>query len=137
MPAMLQNAANLIDTTILVVEPDILVRTIIAEYLRNCGYKVLEGATAQDVITVLGSELKIDVVFAEVQLSGDVDGFVVAQWVRQNHPQVDVILTSGVTRAAQKAGDLCDEGPLEKPYHPQEVVRRINILRERQRAAKS
>jgi len=134
---MLQNAANLIDTTILVVEPDILVRTIIAEYLRNCGYKVLEGATAQDVITVLGSELKIDVVFAEVQLSGDVDGFVVAQWVRQNHPQVDVILTSGVTRAAQKAGDLCDEGPLEKPYHPQEVVRRINILRERQRAAKS
>jgi DNA-binding response OmpR family regulator len=134
---MLQNAASLIDTTILVVEPDILVRTIIAEYLRNCGYKVLEGATAQDVITVLGSELKIDVVFAEVQLSGDVDGFVVAQWVRQNHPQVDVILTSGVTRAAQKAGDLCDEGPLEKPYHPQEVVRRINILRERQRAAKS
>jgi hypothetical protein len=48
-------AANPIDTTILVVEPDILVRTIIAEYLRNCGYKVLEGATAQDVITVLGS----------------------------------------------------------------------------------
>lgn len=134
---MPQNVINLTAGTILVVEPDILVRTTIAEYLRDCGYKVLEGATAQDIVTVLGSELKIDVVFAEVQLSGDVDGFVVAQWVRQNHPEVDVILTSGVTRAAEKAGDLCDEGPLEKPYHPQEVVRRINILRERQRTAKS
>ena len=134
---MLRNAAILIDSTILVVEPDILVRTTIAEYLRDCGYKVLEGATGQDVMTVLGSELKIDVVFAEVQLSGDVDGFAVAQWVRQNHPKVDVILTSGVTGAAEKAGDLCDDGPLEKPYHPQEVVRRINILRERQRTAES
>ena len=88
-------------------------------------------------MTVLGSELKIDVVFAEVQLSGDVDGFAVAQWVRQNHPKVDVILTSGVTGAAEKAGDLCDDGPVQKPYHPQEVIRRINILRERQRTAES
>jgi hypothetical protein len=50
-------------------------------------------------------------------------------------PSIDVILTSGVAKAAEKAGDLCDEGPLEKPYHPQEVVRRINILRERRRTA--
>jgi hypothetical protein len=46
-----------------------------------------------------------------------------------------VILTSGVARAADKAGDLCDDGPLEKPYHPQEVVRRINLLRERRRTS--
>jgi hypothetical protein len=65
---------------------------------------------ADDVIKTLESELKIDVVFAEVQLTGGVDGFALAQWVRKNHPDVDVILTSGVTRAAEKAGDLCDEG---------------------------
>jgi hypothetical protein len=44
-------------------------------------------------------------------------------------------LTTGAARAAGKAGELCDDGPLEKPYHTQEVVRRINLLRERRRTA--
>jgi DNA-binding response OmpR family regulator len=122
-------------STILVVEPDILVRMVIADYLRNCGYKVFEGVTADDVVTVLGSQQKIDVIFAEVQLSGSMDGFGLAQWAREKHPGIDVILTAGKARAAEKAGDLCEEGPLEKPYHPQEVLRRINSLIERRRTA--
>jgi len=56
------------------VEPDILVRMIIADYLRDCGYKVFEGVTADDVLIVLESGQKIDVIFAEVQLSGSMDG---------------------------------------------------------------
>ena len=122
-------------STVLVVEPDILVRMVIADYLRNCGYRVFEGATAEDVVTVLGTEQKIDVIFAEIQLSGSMDGFGLAQWVRERHPGVEVILTSGIARTAEQAADLCDEGPLDKPYHPQEVVRRINILLERRRTA--
>jgi len=122
-------------STVLVVEPDILVRMVIADYLRNCGYRVFEGATAEDVVTVLGTEQKIDVIFAEIQLSGSMDGFGLAQWVREKHPGVEVILTSGIARTAEQAADLCDEGPLDKPYHPQEVVRRINILLERRRTA--
>jgi two-component SAPR family response regulator len=84
-------------------------------------------------VAVLESGQKIDIIFAEVRLSGSMHGFGLAQWVRDKQPDIDVILTSGIARAAEKAGDLCDEGPLEKPYHPQEVVRRINILLERRR----
>jgi DNA-binding response OmpR family regulator len=122
-------------STILVVEPDILVRMTIADYLRTCGYKVIEAVTAEDVAIVLGTQQKVDVVFAEVQLGGSMDGFGLAQWVREKHPGVDVILTSGIAKAAEQAADLCDEGPLEKPYHPQKVVHRINILLERRRTA--
>jgi DNA-binding response OmpR family regulator len=122
-------------STILVIEPDILVRMTIANYLRECGYRVYEGAAADDVVTVLGTEHKIDIVLAEVLLSGSMDGFALARWVREKHPGVDVVLTSGIAKAAEQAADLCDEGPLEKPYHPQEVVRRINILLERRRTA--
>ena len=89
--------------TILVIEPDILVRMTIADYLRSCGYRVYEGATADDVVTVLGTEHKIDVIFAEVQLSGSMDGFGLAQWVREKHPGVDVVLTSGIAKAAKQA----------------------------------
>jgi DNA-binding response OmpR family regulator len=119
---------------VLVVEPDILARITIADYLRDCGFKVFEGASADEALAVLGSGRKIDVILAEVQLAGRMDGFALARWVRERHPDVDMILTSGIARAAAKAGDLCEEGPLEKPYHPQEAVRRINILRERRRA---
>jgi DNA-binding response OmpR family regulator len=107
----------------------------IADYLRGCGYKVFEGVTADDVVTVLGTEHKIDIVLVEVLLTGSMDGFALAQWLREKHPAVDVVLTSGIAKAAEQAADLCDEGPLEKPYHPQEMVRRINILRERRRTA--
>ena len=155
MPSDDRSFDKVIPSTVLVVEPDILVRMSIADYLRDCGYKVIEGVTADDVLAVLESGQKIDVIFAEVQLSDgrsrprrlarsastplggrprSMDGFGLAQWVRENHPDTDVILTSGIDRAAERAGDLCDEGPLEKPYHPQEVVRRINILLERRRA---
>jgi CheY-like chemotaxis protein len=122
-------------STILVVEPDILVRMVIANYLRDCGYKVLEGASAADVTAVLGSEQKIDVVFSEVRLHGQMDGFGLARLVREQYPDIDVILTTGAARAADKASDLCEDGPLEKPYHPQEIVRRINLLREQRRTA--
>lgn len=133
MPSDDRSSDEVRPSTVLVLEPDILVRMIIADYLRDCGFKVFEGVTADDVVAVLESGQKIDIIFAEVQLGGRMDGFGLAQWVRDKQPDTDVILTSGIARAAEKAGDLCDEGPLEKPYHPQEVLRRINILLERRR----
>ena len=135
MPSDDQGADGAVPTTVLIVESDILVRMVIASYLRDCGYKVIEGVTAADVMAVLGSGQKIEIVFSEVRLRGRVDGFGLARWVREHHPGVDVILTSGAARAADKASDLCDDGPLEKPYQPQEVVRRINLLQERRRTA--
>jgi CheY-like chemotaxis protein len=120
-------------TTILIIEPDILVRMVIAEYLRGCGYKVIEGAAGEDFFTVLQAGTQIGIVFSEVRLSGRIDGFTLAKQIREAYPAVDVILTTGVAQAADKAGDLCEETPLKKPYHPSEVMRRINILRERQR----
>jgi DNA-binding response OmpR family regulator len=127
------SCADATPATIFVVEPDILVRMVIANYLRECGYKVVEGVRADDVLTVLQAGITIDVILAEVRLDGSLDGFGLARLIRHDHPEIDVILTSGVASAADKAGGLCDEGPLEKPYHPQEVVRRINLLRERRR----
>lgn len=122
-------------TTILVVDPDILARMVIADYLRDCGYKVIEGVNADDALAVLQAGRKIDVILAEVQVTGGIDGFELARQIREKYPAIDVILTSGAARAAAKAGDLCDDGPLEKPYHPQEVLRRINVLRERRRTS--
>ena len=117
--------------TVLVVEDEVLVRTAIAEYLRHCGYRVLEAASADEAVTVLSEEtIKVDVVFSDIQMPGSMDGFGLAQWVRKNKPGLEIILTGAVENAAKAAGELCEQGPhMSKPYEPQQVVEWIKRLK--------
>jgi CheY-like chemotaxis protein len=123
--------------TILVVEDEILIRLDVADYLRQCGYRVLEASSAADAVTVLQTDHDVDVVFSDAQMPGAMDGFGLARWIRANRPDLKVILTSGVVRSAELAGDLCEDGPIEeKPYHPQRLLERIrSTLAQARRAA--
>lgn len=116
--------------TILVVDDEILIRLVIAEYLRDCGYKVIEAAHADEALLVLGqSERSIDVVFTDVEMPGSMDGFALARWVRANRPDVDVVLAGSIHRSVQAASDLCDQqDDVPKPYDPRSVLDRIYRL---------
>jgi CheY-like chemotaxis protein len=119
-----------IPKTILVVEDEVLVRLVIAQYLRECGYRVHEAAGADEALQVLEApEVSVDIVFSDVQMPGSLDGFGLARWVRAHHPGIRVILTAGVERSADVAAMLCEAGPLlAKPYEPKTVVDRIKQL---------
>ena len=116
--------------TVLVVEDEVLIRLVIAEYLRECGYRVHEAANADEALAVLEEpNVAVDIVFSDVIMPGSMDGFGLARWIRAHRPQIDVVLTSGIDRSAEIAGVLCEAGPLlEKPYEPQSVVDRIKQL---------
>lgn len=114
---------------LLVVEPDILTRTLVAAYLRECGYDVIEAAHGEEALEVLRSSQPIDILFSEVSLPGRQDGFSLAQWVRRERPETRVVLTAGAERTADQAGRLCEHGPLlAKPYEHAELARRIRAL---------
>lgn len=113
----------------MVVEPDVLVRLAVADYLRDCGYTVIEARAAAEVLAVLDSGRPVHVVFAEVDLP-EMNGFALARLLRARDPAIGVILTSGAEAAAEKAGDLCEEGPLPKPYAHADVLRRIRQMRD-------
>ena len=117
--------------TILVVEDEVLIRLVVAEYLRECGYRVHEAVSAQEAILILQApEVSVDIVFSDVEMPGEMDGFGLARWVRSNKSETEVILTSGAERSADIAGTLCEAGPLmKKPYHTQDVVDRIKQLK--------
>jgi CheY-like chemotaxis protein len=119
--------------TLAIIEPDVLARMTIAEYLRECGYRVIEATDPEEIFTLLEAGSAIDVVLCEVRMKGELDGLAFAKTVRERYPQTDVILSLGVAAAAEKAGALCEQAPLEKPYHPVELLRRIQLLRERRR----
>ncbi len=123
---------------ILLVEPDGLVRSPLAQYLRECGYQVLEAVNADEARQLLrSSEWGIDVVLTEVGSLRE-SAFRLGTWIRQNYPSIVVILAGTVAKAAEKAGDLCEEGPtLSKPYDHRIVLDRIRrLLAARKRRAK-
>lgn len=114
--------------TVMVLEPDVIVRAEISEYLRQCGFVVIEGVAAADLRTALDSGAVVDVVLAEIQLQGSVSGFELAQQVRQTRPEIAVILVSSIDNVVERATDLCGRGPVKKPYHSDEILRRIRML---------
>jgi CheY-like chemotaxis protein len=115
--------------TVLVVEGEVFVRMVISDYLRGCGYKVIEAANSDEALVVLQNpEIAIDVVFSDIETPGSMDGFELSHWIRANRPGLDVLLAGSVPRAVSVATELCDEGPLPKPYEPQVLVDRIRRL---------
>jgi DNA-binding NtrC family response regulator len=79
--------------TILIVEDEVLVRWAIADYLQDCGFKVLSASSAEEAIDALRQyALEIDIVFSDVRMPGPMDGFGLAAWIRKHRPEVAVIL---------------------------------------------
>lgn len=115
--------------TILLVEPSALKRMAIAGYLRQCGYSVVETNSADEVRRLLESGAKADIAFIDLDAEGANGGFALAHWLRRQRPDVKILLTSGVRRAAATAGDLCEEGPhLAKPYEHRDLEAQIRRL---------
>jgi len=108
--------------TVLLLEEDVVVRAFIAEYLRSCGYRVLETRSTEEALSVLQeSSLPIRAV-----LSGAESGFRLAGWVKAHRPKIKIILAATAERAARAAAGLCDSGPHRKrPYDPQLLVQQI------------
>lgn len=135
MAAVVQDRASGVPT-VLVVEGDVLVRNPLAEYLRECGYRVLTASTPAEAHQAFADGGQhIDVVLIDVEVPDD-GGFVLATWLRQRPPGTRIVLASTIEKVAEQAGALCEEGPaLRKPYDHQLVLRRIKqLLASRDRA---
>ncbi len=121
--------------TILIVEADVLVRHSLAEYLRECGYKVAEAVDADEARQLLVKGAGgIDILMVHALSESD-RGFAFASWVQSRFTEIEVVLTGTLTGATEKAGTLCEEGPLlTKPYDHKLVlahIRRMQAARDR------
>jgi CheY-like chemotaxis protein len=115
---------------LLVVDGDVLVRHVISDYLRTCGYVVVEAATTDEALLVLeDATITIDVALCDAEAPGSQNGFNLKKWAAERQPKVDVILAGSVAAAANKAAQLCEEGPhLRRPYDPQSVIEYIRRI---------
>ncbi|MGE0426260.1 MAG: response regulator [Reyranellaceae bacterium] len=103
-------------STILTVEDEVILRVVVADYLRDCGYRVIEAGSAEEAQDILRSGERVDVLFSDINLGPGISGLHLARWTREHHPDVRIILTSGVAQLSQDAVGLCDVAPMAKPY---------------------
>ena len=114
--------------TILVIEDEVLIRLAVSDYLRDVGYRVIEGSTAEEAQRVFRSGEPVEVLFTDVDLGPGLDGFALAKWVRQHFPQVRIMLASGHAKAGEQAPDV-SLGPLfRKPYSYEALETHIRQL---------
>jgi CheY-like chemotaxis protein len=115
--------------TVLVVEDETMVRMPIAEYLRDCGYNVVEASDASEAIAVMRADEHVSLVFSDVRMPGRMDGLGLAEWFRSHHPGVPVLLTSGYSGGENmQARSAPGVRFIEKPYSQTQVERRIAAL---------
>lgn len=125
--------------TVLLVDADVIVRNQLAEFLRECGLRVVEASSAEEARTFLAqASLHIDVVLIDARLPGSQTAFALRAFAAKAHPEADVLLAGSLEKAVDHASDLCEDGPdLPKPYDPKSVLDRIRRLRaERDRGAR-
>lgn len=126
----LSASTDVTGATVLVVEDEDLVRMPIAEYLRDCGYHVLEAGDAREAIGLVDAGDPVDLVFSDVRMPGNMDGFGLARWMHEHYPEVPVLLTSGFNNSRDSAG-LEEVRVIRKPYSQTQVADRIRHMIDR------
>jgi CheY-like chemotaxis protein len=80
---------------VLVVEDDFLLRMDAVQMVEEAGFDVLEAANADEAISILEARSDINVIFADINMPGSMDGLKLAHAVRGRWPPIKFITTSG------------------------------------------
>jgi two-component system cell cycle response regulator CpdR len=82
-------------TSVLLVEDEADLLSLVAEALEHHGILVTEAASGENALEKLRTSGPFDVVVSDIAMPGGVSGIDVANHVLEDHSQIQVILTSG------------------------------------------
>ena len=112
--------------TVLLAEDDFLVRLVVAESIRDAGFRVIEAVSGDEALSVLKSGTCVDAVVTDFNMPGAIDGVRLAKLVREYRPRAKIVLMSG---ALTRAPEGCDvDRFLTKPFLPSDIVDLLRSL---------
>jgi PAS domain S-box-containing protein len=117
--------------TILVVEDNADVRTVVVAQLRGLGYSVIEAEDAAAAINFLKAKQPVDLMFTDVVMPGGVTGLDLGKLAGEINPGLKVLYTSGFAEAslrntAQFAA--VRDNLLTKPYRLSELSKKVREI---------
>lgn len=99
--------------TILVVEDEFLIRFMLADSLREIGYRVLEAADGEEGLDFLTTGQTVDLMVTDVRMPGSIDGMELTRRSKSLAPHRPVIVCSA--HLFEPESDPADAF-LPKPY---------------------
>ena len=115
--------------TILLVEDDPQVRTIVTRMLEGNGYRVIAAADGEEALQQAGLGGRIDLLLSDVVMPG-LGGRQVAERLREVQPQAAVLHMSGYTDDTVIRQGVLEHGAafIEKPFSAEDLDRRVREL---------
>jgi len=109
--------------SILVVEDNPDVRRLVRRQLTELGYKVHEAGNGPEALTLLRSQLQVDLMFTDIIMPEGMTGYELASLARDNRPGLKILFTSGYTAiGAAQDHERGDVPLLSKPYRKSELA---------------
>jgi CheY-like chemotaxis protein len=105
--------------TVLVVDDDDDVRALAVAILHETGYRALPAANGDTALTLLQNGLIVDLLFTDIVMPGELDGFRLAVEARRIQPDLKILYTTGFSGFPDRISSKLIEAPmLKKPYRP-------------------
>jgi PAS domain S-box-containing protein len=116
--------------TILVIEDEATILTLITELLVEAGYRVLSAPDGQAGLQMLQSGRRIDFLVTDVGLPGGINGRQVADAARISRPSLKVLFITGYAENAAVGNGLLEPGMsvLTKPFEIAELARKVREM---------
>ena len=115
-------------TTILIVEDEMIVAADLANKLGKLGYKVVGSADSGEESILMARELRPDLVLMDIILAGQMDGVEAAEQIRREFDLPVIFLTAHSDRATlerAKRSEPC--GYILKPFEERELATQIEL----------
>ncbi len=115
-------------TTVLVVDDDSRMRAAMCRVLEEAGYQALQAGYAEDALrTWAKSRDAIDLVITDIVMPGR-SGKALAEQLRSDKPEVNILLMSGCRKGEQSARGLSGVAFMRKPFHPTRLLEHVRSL---------
>jgi CheY-like chemotaxis protein len=111
--------------SVLVVEDDPMVRTLVVGQVRSLGYSALMAANAADALVIIDSPAEIDLLLTDMIMPGGMNGRELADEALRRRPLLKILHTSGYSHDAIIHDGHLDAGVLllAKPYQKSDLAR--------------
>lgn len=112
----------------LAVDDDALIRLDACEILEEAGFRCLDAESGDAAIALLAEKWEqIVVLFTDVEMPGDTDGFALARYVAEHWPHIEIVVSSG--RMHPSDGDMPAKAVfISKPFSAQIVHHELRRL---------
>jgi len=102
--------------SVLLVEDDDEVAALVADMLQQLGYTVTRTGSAEAALGALANGRKVDLVFSDIMMPGELDGVDLAREIRTRRMNLPVLLTSGFAERSRLQAETEGVKILAKPY---------------------